>query len=187
MGKTNILVVVDMQNDFIDGSLGTPEAEAIVANVVKKIKNFDGAVVYTQDTHQSDYLNTPEGQHLPIEHCIQGTTGWEISKTVMTALNKKGICFNIKKTTFGDIHYLFDIISRFGTNYNDLNIEIVGLCTDICVISNALILKAQFPAAEITVDASCCAGTSPSNHSAALQVMRACQINVVNETSVDGN
>ncbi|MBD5552433.1 MAG: cysteine hydrolase [Lachnospiraceae bacterium] len=168
MKKT--LIVVDMQNDFIDGTLGTKEAQAIVENVKKKIAEYrkrGDEIIFTRDTHQENYLETPEGKKLPVEHCIYGTKGWEIAE----GLEVPG-CTYIDKPTFGWIHW---------NKRNFEEIELVGLCTDICVVSNALILKAMFPDVEITVDAGCCAGVTPQTHRAALETMKMCQILVVGE------
>ena len=168
MRKT--LIVVDMQNDFITGSLGTKEAQDIVQKVKDKITEYQkrgDEIIFTRDTHQTDYLNTPEGKKLPVEHCIEGTKGWQIAD----GLEVDGATY-IDKPTFG------------WTHWNDRTfeeIEMVGLCTDICVVSNALILKATFPDVEITVDASCCAGVTPETHIAALETMKMCQINVISE------
>lgn len=164
------LIVVDMQNDFIDGSLGTEEAQAIVPNVKKKIqeyKNRGDEIIFTRDTHQSDYLDTPEGKKLPVVHCIKGTKGWQIAD----GLEVEG-CTYIDKPTFGWTHW---------NERTFQEIEMVGVCTDICVVSNALILKATFPSVEITVDASCCAGVTPQTHLAALETMKMCQILVTGE------
>lgn len=166
MKKT--LIVVDMQNDFIDGSLGTEEAQAIVQNVKDKIGQYherEDEIIFTRDTHGQDYLTTNEGKHLPVEHCISGGKGWNIAE----GLEVPG-CSYIDKPTFGWIHWGE---REFG------EIELIGLCTDICVVSNALILKATFPNVEITVDASCCAGVTPETHRAALETMKMCQINVI--------
>lgn len=164
------LIVVDMQNDFIDGSLGTQEAQAIVPRVRAKIEEYlarGDRVIFTQDTHGENYLQTNEGQNLPVEHCISGTHGWEIPKEV----DVPG-CDHIRKSAFGypdwNKKYAFDDA-----------IEIVGLCTGICVISNALILKAMFPEIQISVSADCCACVTPQSHDAALQTMKLCQIHVV--------
>lgn len=169
MKKT--LIVVDMQNDFIDGSLGTKEAQQIVEKVKNKIRQYYDAkerIIFTRDTHNENYLDTPEGKKLPVKHCIIGTRGWEIAE----GLEIEGAEY-IDKPTFG------------WTHWNDIKdfeaIELVGLCTDICVVSNALILKAMFPDVEITVDASCCAGVTPQTHKAALETMKMCQIQVVGE------
>ena len=164
------LIVVDMQNDFIDGSLGTKEAQAIVPNVKKKIqeyKNRGDEIIFTRDTHQSDYLDTPEGKKLLVVHCIEGTKGGQIAD----GLEVEG-CTYIDKPTFGWTHW---------NERTFQEIEMVGLCTDICVVSNALILKATFPSVEITVDASCCAGVTPQTHLAALETMKMCQILVTGE------
>ena len=167
MKKT--LIVVDMQNDFIDGALGTKEAQAIVPNVKKKIEEYEARgdeIIFTRDTHSKNYLRTNEGKHLPIEHCIYNTYGWHIS-------DKLGYGYEvINKPTFGYNGW---------SEYYFEEIELVGLCTDICVVSNALILKAIFPESDITVDASCCAGVTPEKHAAALEVMKSCQIKVIGE------
>lgn len=170
MKKT--LIVIDMQNDFIDGSLGSKEAQAIVPNVKKKIEEYEAngyEIVFTRDTHQKDYLNTNEGKHLPVEHCIEGTHGWQISNELIS-MNPYLI---VDKPTFGNLNWT--------TFFEFEDIELVGLCTDICVVSNALILKAMYPDANITVDASCCAGVTPESHQAALTTMKMCQINVIGE------
>ena len=161
------LIVVDMQNDFIDGALGTAEAVQIVENVRKKLEQYKAAgdeVIFTRDTHGEDYLNTPEGKKLPVVHCVKGTVGWEISDKL--AVGDSEI---IDKPTFGYTGW-------GGRSFE--SVELVGLCTDICVVSNALILKALYPEADITVDASCCAGVTPQTHAAALETMKMCQINV---------
>lgn len=172
MSKT--LIVVDMQNDFIDGSLGTPEAQAIVPNVREKIWHYlehGDTIIFTRDTHQTDYLNTPEGKKLPVEHCIEGTHGWEIADD----LEVDG-CRYINKPSFGWTHWAEEAF--------DDDIELVGLCTDICVVSNALILKATYPALTITVDARCCAGVTPETHHAALETMKMCQIDITGDESL---
>ncbi len=164
------LVVVDMQNDFIDGALGTKEAVAIVPNVVKKIQEYrDGGnqVIFTRDTHQECYLNTQEGKNLPVEHCIEGTDGWQISKEIKVEADD----IVINKVTFGHV-WDKDIIKGD-------EIELIGLCTDICVISNALGLKAVLPETPIKVDAACCAGVTPDSHNNALEAMKMCQIAIM--------
>lgn len=170
------LIVVDMQNDFITGPLGTPEARAIVPKVKEKIEEYRAngdRIIFTRDTHFMNYMDTLEGKHLPVEHCICGTDGWQIADGLASYDDER-----IDKYSFGhiewsrDVNHIIDVCD---------DIEIIGICTDICVVSNALILKAEYPYIEITVDASCCAGTTPENHRAALQVMRSCQINVINE------
>lgn len=170
-----LLVVVDMQNDFIDGSLGTPEAQAIVPKVVDKIRNWDGAVWCTADEHDEDtYLSTKEGQKLPVLHCIDGTHGWLIQQDVFDALEKKESVYLTTKHTFGDAELAMEL-RNLGFDY----IELVGLCTDICVVSNAMLIKSMLPDADIAVDANCCAGSAPEMHKAALQVMNSCQIEII--------
>ena len=167
----NILIVVDMQNDFIDGSLGTKEAVAIIPYVINKISEYrqrGDEVIFTADTHFENYLSTNEGKHLPVKHCIKGTGGWKISQKLDVGESKI-----IEKPTFGYLKWKNEI-----ENVDDLTIELVGLCTDICVVSNALILKATFPSATIKVDSSCCAGVTPSSHFSALETMKMCQIEV---------
>ena len=168
MKKT--LIVIDMQNDFIDGALGTKEAQAIVPNVKKKIEEYKARgdeIIFTRDTHFDNYLETNEGKHLPVEHCMRKTQGWEIADGLI--IDDSDI---IDKRTFGYDDWYY---------HNFEEVELVGLCTDICVVSNALILKAQFPEINITVDASCCAGVTPESHQAALTTMKMCQINVIGE------
>lgn len=162
------LIVVDMQNDFIYGSLGSPEAEAIVGKVEEKVRNFDGTVIFTRDTHFDDYLTTQEGRNLPVEHCIKDTYGWQIAKPL-----SKYVKTVVDKTTFGSLA-LPEIIESFGETVDE--IELCGLCTDICVISNAMILKAAFIETEIKVDGGCCAGVTEESHNTALSAMRAVQI-----------
>lgn len=169
---SKILIVVDMQNDFTTGSLGTPEAQAIVPNVKSKIEEYisrGDKVIFTRDTHHDNYLNSQEGKKLPVTHCIEGTHGWEVVGEI-----DQPECQHLNKLTFG--YTGWDLRLEKPTE-----IELVGVCTDICVVSNALILKATFREAEITVDASCCAGVTPEKHRAALEVMKSCQINVIGE------
>lgn len=173
-----ILIVVDMQKDFVDGALGSGEAVAIVNNAAAKIAGFDGDIFVTYDTHFENYMETREGKNLPVPHCIKGTAGWKLNDTIQAALDKKEYT-KVEKTTFGSVDLPKIIADRYDTN--NIEIELVGLCTDICVVSNALILKASFPEAEVSVDASCCAGVSPETHKAALATMKCCQINVVGE------
>lgn len=178
------LVVVDMQNDFIDGTLGTPEAQSIVESVAKKIREFDGGILYTQDTHDSDYLSTQEGTFLPVEHCITGSQGWELSPVVWQAISDRNEHetnvepFN--KNTFGSIDLAEWMRDEDMITHDIEEIVIVGLCTDICVISNALLIKAFLPEVKITVDAACCAGVTPESHNNALAAMKMCQINIEN-------
>ena len=169
-----ILVVVDMQKDFVDGALGTKEAVAIVPAVVDKIRQYEKENIFvTRDTHQKDYLTTQEGRKLPVEHCIEGTPGWELDPTVAEAVQGAAI---VNKPTFGSTE-LMNIIREISEK-DEISIELIGLCTDICVVSNALLLKAAVPEVEISVDASCCAGVTPEKHEAALETMRSCQIQV---------
>lgn len=168
-----LLIVVDMQNDFIDGALGTKEAQAILPNVKKKIEKYRKAsndVIFTRDTHEENYLHSQEGKNLPVEHCIKNTNGWEISQELDT---KNSVI--IDKPTFGSVR----LMSLITNNYHDAEFELVGLCTDICVISNAIMLKANLPEAKVSVDAACCAGVSPETHNNALEAMKMCQINII--------
>lgn len=171
-----ILVVVDMQKDFVDGALGTEEAKKIVPAVVEKINGFDGEIIVTYDTHYENYLNTSEGEKLPVEHCIKGTAGWNLDSEVQSALESRKY-YAIEKLTFGSVE-LPSIVGEI-TKGEEFSIELVGLCTDICVVSNALILKASYPEVSISVDSSCCAGVTPETHEAALTTMKMCQINVI--------
>ncbi len=172
-----VLVVVDMQNDFIDGALGTKEAAAIVPKVVEKIRNFDGRVLYTRDTHEEDYLDTQEGKSLPTAHCIKGTKGWELHPEIDKLCREDAI----DKPTFGST-ILGGMLRNMNEEYKLRamggleSITFVGLCTDICVISNALLAKAFVPEVPIIVDASCCAGVTPDSHKNALEAMKMCQI-----------
>lgn len=169
-----ILVVVDMQNDFIDGALGTKEAQQIVSGVVRKIKQYKSADIYaTRDTHTADYLSTQEGKNLPVEHCIKGTKGWEIRPEIAELLQEAVI---VDKPSFGSLALAELLYAE--NQKEELEIEMVGLCTDICVVSNALLLKAKMPEIKIAVDASCCAGVTPESHRAALETMKMCQIQV---------
>ena len=180
--QRNILVVIDMQNDFITGSLGTKEAEAIVPNVINKIieyKNNNGFIIATQDTHQENYLETPEGKKLPVKHCIYQTSGWQLEKHVDEAIGDYPSIV-IFKGTFGT-NKLVEGIKRVARYMKEVNIELIGLCTDICVISNAILLKTALPEANIKVDASCCAGVTPELHRAAFDVMKSCQIDIIGE------
>ena len=167
------LIVVDMQNDFIDGALGTPEAVAILPYVKEKIKNFEGTVLFTRDTHAPDYLNTQEGHNLPVEHCIKGTQGWQIHPTLEALRTTEAI----DKPTFGSIA----LVHLLQAAKDVESVELIGLCTDICVISNALLIKAAFPEICVTVDAKCCAGVTPASHQNALGAMKMCQIQVIRE------
>ncbi len=167
------LIVVDMQNDFIDGALGTKEAVAIVPKVKAKIESFDGKVIFTRDTHSVDYLATQEGANLPVEHCIRGTEGWQI-RDELDALRKSEA---VDKPSFGSV----ELAEMLKNEKEDIeSIELIGLCTDICVISNAMIIKAYLPETPIEIDASCCAGVTPESHNRALDAMAVCQIKITN-------
>lgn len=174
-----ILIVVDMQKDFVDGALGTKEAGAIVSNVVKKIDEFDGDIFVTYDTHYEEYMDTQEGKNLPVPHCIEGSGGWMLDKRVQEALDRKEEYTEIQKITFGSVD--LPLILQEEYNMDNAQIELVGLCTDICVVSNALILKASFPETVISVDVSCCAGVTPETHNAAITTMKMCQVKIVGE------
>ncbi|MBR5808760.1 MAG: cysteine hydrolase [Clostridia bacterium] len=168
---SKLLIVVDMQKDFIDGALGTPEAQAIVPDVITEIENFDGDVVFTFDTHSSIYLETKEGKNLPVPHCIKGTDGWKLDKNIEPlSVGKK--CFY--KPTFGSVE-----LAEFVADSDYTDITLIGLCTDICVISNAMLLKAYLPEANISVKASCSAGVTPESHENALSAMKMCQIDII--------
>lgn len=170
----NVLIVVDMQNDFIDGALGTKEAEKIVPKVIEKIKGFGGAVLATMDTHGEDYLNTLEGEKLPVTHCVRGTKGWEIQKDVAKLISTTPF----EKNIFGSMdlaEYLIGMNKQVGIK----EITLIGLCTDICVISNAIILKSALPQVKISVDSACCGGVTVESHNNALEAMKMCQINVI--------
>ena len=181
--KNKILVVVDAQNDFIDGALANPVAQERVPNIVEKIKKFDGQHIFvTRDTHADNYLATNEGKNLPFVHCVNGTPGWEINADVQKALNETKVSVTyVNKPTFGSNV----LASEIGWLQGELEIELVGFCTDICVVSNALLIKAKvYDRAEVTVDASCCAGVTPETHIAALETMKKCQIGVTNMEDV---
>ncbi len=170
------LIVVDMQNDFVSGSLGSAEAQKIVPGVARKIEEYRKAgapVFFTLDTHEEDYLLTQEGKNLPVKHCLKGTDGWQLSPEVREAAGNAPVCF--EKNTFGS-----EALTRKLVSEKPEEIELVGLCTDICVISNALLIKAFLPETVIRVDASCCAGVTPESHENALKAMKMCQITVIN-------
>lgn len=184
VGMKNILVIVDAQNDFVDGALGSKEAVACIPGICKMVSQFtDGLIITTQDTHAQDYLQTKEGAALPVEHCIEGTAGWQVNAEIVAAIEAKISADSsvkscaVTKPTFGSVELtqaIFDYVDD-----EEFNITFVGFCTDICVVSNALLVKATFyEQANIFVAASCCAGTCPQNHNAALAVMQSCQIKV---------
>ena len=172
----NYLIVVDMQNDFIDGSLGTKEAEAIVGKVAEKIRGFDGEVIFTRDTHAPEYLETQEGRRLPVVHCVKESAGWRIRE----GLEAIRPCTVIDKPTFGSTE-LGVLLAQRDLEEKIGSITVIGLCTDICVISNALLIKAFLPETPIRVDAACCAGVTPESHRNALEAMKMCQIAIDNE------
>ena len=172
-----LLIVVDMQNDFIDGALGTKEAVAIVPNVKPKIENFEGTVLFTRDTHFEDYMDTQEGHNLPVPHCIKGSEGWEIRPELEALRTTEAI----DKVTFGSSE-LPEKLAELNTENPIESITFVGLCTDICVISNVMVTKAFLPEVPVIVDAACCAGVSPETHKNALEAMKVCQVKVENES-----
>lgn len=169
------LIVVDMQNDFIDGALGTAEAVQIVPKVAERVKNFAGKVIFTRDTHEHDYLQTQEGRNLPVAHCIRGTNGWQICKALADRCTEPPV----DKPTFGSAELAARLRDEHACEPID-RITLIGLCTDICVISNAMLIKAFLPEVTVAVDAACCAGVTPQSHLNALQAMKMCQIQVEN-------
>lgn len=171
-----ILIVVDMQNDFIDGALGTAEAISIVENVRKKILGFDGRVIFTRDTHEENYMDTQEGHKLPVPHCIRGSKGWEITGALADLVKETPV----DKPSFGSAE-LGMLLCRLHEEDPIERIALIGLCTDICVISNAMLIKAFLPEVEIVVDAACCAGVTVESHKNALSAMKMCQITTENE------
>lgn len=170
----DILIVVDMQSDFITGALGSADAQAIVPNVVEKVKGFTGRVIFTRDTHPENYMDTQEGHNLPVPHCVKGTAGWEICPELAPLCNEV-----IDKPTFGSAK-LGELLVAADKEEAISSVTLVGLCTDICVISNAMLVKAFLPEVPVTVDASCCAGVTPDSHKTALSAMLPCQIKVIN-------
>ena len=173
-----VLVVVDMQNDFIDGSLGTVQAQGIVSKVISKIKSYPADCIYaTRDTHGEDYMETQEGKYLPVAHCIRGTDGWELIPELEELKDSRKVqCFD--KPAFGSVALAEALRAMYQAGELEA-VELVGLCTDICVVSNALLIKAFMPELPVSVDASCCAGVTPEKHAAALETMRSCQIQIL--------
>ena len=172
-----VLVVIDMQNDFVDGALGTPEAQAIVPKVVEKMKAYDPWNIFlTRDTHYENYLDTQEGRKLPVPHCIEGTHGWEIRPELMALCDSEPI----DKPSFGSTKLCNQLLALDAMEPISC-VTLVGLCTDICVISNAMLVKAALPEVPVVVDAACCAGVTPESHRNALAAMKMCQIAVENE------
>lgn len=170
----DVLIVVDMQNDFIDGALGTPEAVEIVPRVRERILGFSGPVLFTRDTHGEDYLKTQEGRRLPVPHCIKGSEGWQI-RAELDALRTLPA---IDKPGFGSPELAEKLREMDGENHI-ASVTLIGLCTDICVISNAMLIKAALPETAVRVDAACCAGVTPESHATALAAMKACQIDII--------
>ena len=184
----NLLLVIDVQNSFIDGELGNEQAVDTVPNIVKKIEEFNnGIIITTQDTHETNYMETPEGKNLPVPHCIRGSEGWEINSDVINAIQERikieGVStINIQKPTFGSIALANVIDNIVRSTDEDVNIEILGFCTDICVVSNAMLIKTMLydlNRVNISIINNCCAGVTPEKHNAALEVMKSCQINVI--------
>ena len=171
-----ILIVIDMQNDFIDAALGTKEAAAVVSAVKEKIRSYPAEnVIATMDTHSENYMETQEGKYLPVPHCIKGSDGWKIRSDIAALLTEAKI---YEKPTFGSTELAADLM-RIASR-EEIELELIGLCTDICVVSNALLLKASMPEVKICVDDACCAGVTPEKHLAALETMRSCQIQIIN-------
>lgn len=168
-----VLIVVDMQNDFITGSLRNEEAIKIVPNVINKIKSFKGEIFFTKDTHSKNYLKTKEGKKLPVKHCIKNTYGWEIEKDILPFIKNRPI----EKNTFGS-KKLITILKKLNRQEKIESITLIGVCTDICVISNAMLIKTYFPEIDIKVDSSCCAGVTIESHNNAINAMKMCQIDV---------
>ena len=170
------LIVVDMQKDFVVGALGTPEAQQIVPRVVEKIRGFEGEIIITYDTHEEDYMETREGRFLPVPHCIRDTAGWQLNAEVTAALEERAYTV-VEKPTFGAVT-LPEVVEQLAGD-EEFTVELVGLCTDICVVSNALLLKARLPETKVRVAAACCAGVTPASHAAALETMKMCQVELV--------
>ena len=175
--ENKYLIVVDMQKDFVTGTLGSAEARAIVPAVVEKLDSFDGTILFTKDTHHADYLTTQEGKNLPVEHCIEGSEGWELIPELQRFADARGIGCVYKKEAFGSVA-LAEALQAENEKKPISSIELIGVCTDICVVSNALLIKAYLPEVPVLVNAACCAGVTPEKHEAALETMRSCQITV---------
>lgn len=175
--ENKYLIVVDMQKDFVTGTLGSAEARAIVPAVVEKLDSFDGTILFTKDTHHADYLTTQEGKNLPVEHCIEGSEGWELIPELQRFADARGTGSVYKKEIFGSLA-LAESLREENEKQPISSIELIGVCTDICVVSNALLIKAYLPEVPVLVSAACCAGVTPEKHEAALETMRSCQITV---------
>lgn len=173
------LVIIDVQNDFVTGSLGTEEARRMLPHLIDKVSNFSGKILMTQDTHSENYLDTQEGRILPIPHCIIGTEGWRFPEELEKVRTEKSAKV-YQKPCFGSTRLVSDLKAAYEDSLLD-SVELVGICTDICVVSNALMIKAAMPELPVSVDASCCAGVTPEKHRAALEVMQSCQIMIRGE------
>lgn len=171
------LVVIDMQKDFVDGALGTPEAQAIVEGVAARARDFEGTVVFTRDTHEPNYLETQEGRNLPVAHCVRDTPGWELVPELEEVRSTRDAMV-FDKPTFGSVALVWWLAQQNDETPID-SIEVIGLCTDICVVSNALLIKAHFPEIPVRCEAALCAGVTPAAHDAALSTMRSCQVEVL--------
>ena len=171
------LVVIDVQNDFVTGSLGTAEAVEMLPRLLEKMRSFEGAILMTIDTHEENYLDTQEGRMLPVKHCIMGTEGWRFPEEVNALRESRGARI-YAKPTFGSEKLVADLKRLYESDELE-SVELVGLCTDICVISNAMVLRAAFPETEIEILSDCCAGVTPQSHQTALDAMRACQFTIV--------
>jgi nicotinamidase-related amidase len=169
------LIVVDMQNDFVDGALGSQEAKEIVSDVVEKVKHFEGTVIYTRDTHKDNYLDVQEGRLLPVKHCVEGSEGWKLIPQLEELQQASNNIIYNKLNAFGSVRLAQDMLAEYNSGKVE-SIELIGLCTDICVVTNALLLKAFIPELPIYVDSLCCAGVTPEKHNAALDTMKSCQI-----------
>ncbi len=170
-----LLLVIDMQTDFVDGALGSPEAVAIIPNVLREIAKYDKKdIIATRDTHPESYMQTREGRYLPVPHCIQYTSGWKLHPEIAPALEG---CMIVDKPTFGSTELSDHIVKLAETE--DVEVTLVGLCTDICVVSNAMLIKAALPEIDVKVVADACAGVTPESHSAALMTMKMCQIDII--------
>lgn len=183
MTKKDVLIAVDLQNDFVDGVLGTKEAQAIIPSasvkIMEAIVDNDTLVIVTKDTHGSDYMNTEEGKNLPVPHCIRDTEGWQLNPQIADALDYSA--YTTTKETFGAVDGLTKLLTSIQKHYEIEKIELIGLCTDICVLSNAVIAKGLVPNAHLVVDAACCAGVTPEGHDTALNAMKAIQVEVINQ------
>ena len=171
------LVIIDVQNDFVDGALGTKEAQAMLPALVERASSFQGKVVCTMDTHGGDYLKTPEGIALPVPHCIRGTKGWELAPAVAEIARKTGAAI-YEKPVFGSLRLAQDLAAAFGRGEIG-SVELCGLCTDICVISNAVLIRTLCPELKVIANSKCCAGVTPEKHEAALEVMASLQIKII--------